>query len=96
MRQLAVILSGQRWRVRWVTRLGKVAGTAHDKAGDCDKGERLIRLLHGLSEHEERRVLIHEMLHAECDWLDEQHVDEISARINDALAKCGHEARRTT
>lgn len=87
----AVEIADRRWTVRWVTRLGKHEGDSRaDKAGDCDRDARVIRVLHGLTQDEERRVLIHETLHAELWDLDEEAVDRISESIADVLRRCGH------
>lgn len=89
MKQRTVRLGGVRYRVRWVARLGKVPHTKHDKAGDCDVAAREIRIVGGLDEHEERRVLIHEALHACLPMLDEEAVDKASEEVNEMLTRCG-------
>ena len=89
MKRRHVTLASQRWRVRWVTRLGKVPHSRSDKAGDCDVLTREIRVVGGLDEDEERRVLLHECIHATCPYLDEEAVDRMSDEINQALTRCG-------
>lgn len=95
MKRRTVTLAGKRWVVRWVARLGRHPEIRHAvKAGDCDVAERVIRVIGGQSDHEERRVLLHEFLHAEFPWLDEDAVDAASERINVALTRCGFPPER--
>lgn len=86
---------GQRWTVRYVTRLGRHERYPADKAGDCTVETKTIRVLCNLPPHEERRVILHELMHAALPMLDEEAVDKFTEQANVALVSLGFPAVRS-
>lgn len=87
-------IAGRLYRIQWRTYLGKCApGSKHDAAGKCDPPDSprpTIRIISGMPEGEELRVLIHEGLHA-ADWSkDEEWVDQVSSDLAGLLTRAGY------
>lgn len=77
-----VTVRGQRWRLRFVPNLG-------DKFGECDYGQRVIRIAQGQSEEEELDTLIHELLHAAYPDLEESAIHQTAEAVAGVLWRLG-------
>lgn len=83
---MQIRLLGRIWRLIRVKKLTRGQG------GECDAPttpRKAIRILEGLSEEDELRLLIHEFLHACNWWADEEWVDEVSSDMANALWRLG-------
>lgn len=82
-------IRGQVWRLTWVRDF------ADERAGEADDEQRAIRILRDLPEREKLRVVLHELLHAECWDLAEECVDRVSTTMRDVLWRLGWRPRRS-
>lgn len=72
-----VIICGQPWTVRFVTRRDIARGTW----GDCNGEKRIIRVRRDLSSVNFLDTLIHESLHGLAPYLDEDAVCDIATQL---------------
>jgi hypothetical protein len=82
-------LLGRRWEIHLVRRMPA------DRNGDCDDKKRLARVREGLSEQDELRVALHEILHASDWWKEEAWVDDVSRAMSSVLWRLGWRRRRS-
>ena len=76
-----VVISGQYWTIRFVSRL-----TGY---GDCDWEKRTVRLRNGQTKEELLDTLIHEILHAGDPHKTEEWVEQTANSLTAAIKAIG-------
>jgi hypothetical protein len=78
-----VTIRGTRWVLRFVPNLGQ-------DAGQCDYGDKVIRIALGQTPKDELDTVVHELLHAAYPDLDEPAVHQTAEGISGVLWRLGY------